>query len=50
MIEPFREANAAGIARRYVVARGYLRARIADLPTHGLQPLWATRICRRKLS
>jgi SAM-dependent methyltransferase len=42
MIEPFREANASGIARRYVVARDYLQARIADLPSHGLQPLWAT--------
>jgi SAM-dependent methyltransferase len=42
MIEPFREANATGIARRYVVARDYLRARIADLPKHGMQPLWAT--------
>jgi SAM-dependent methyltransferase len=42
MIEPFREANASGISRRYVVARDYLRARIADLPSHGLQPLWGT--------
>jgi SAM-dependent methyltransferase len=42
MIEPFREANASGIARRYVVARDYLRARIADLPSYGMQPLWAT--------
>jgi SAM-dependent methyltransferase len=42
MIEPFREANATGITRRYVVARDYLRARVADLPGHGLQPLWAT--------
>ena len=42
MIEPFREANAGGITRRYVVARDYLRARIADLPSHGMTPLWAT--------
>lgn len=42
MIEPFREANASGIARRYVVARDYWRARIAELPKHGLTPLWAT--------
>jgi SAM-dependent methyltransferase len=42
MIEPFREANASGINRRYVIARDYLRARIADLPRHGMQPLWAT--------
>ena len=42
MIEPFREANDRGIARRYVVARDYLRARVADLPAHGMQPVWAT--------
>jgi SAM-dependent methyltransferase len=42
MIEPFREANDSGIARRYVVARDYWRGRIADLPGHGMQPLWAT--------
>jgi SAM-dependent methyltransferase len=42
MIEPFREANASGIARRYIVARDYLRARVADLPQYGMQPLWAT--------
>ena len=42
MIEPFGEANASGMARRYVVARDYLRARIADLPNHGMTPLWAT--------
>ena len=42
MIEPFREANPSGIARRYIVAHDYLRARIADLPQHGMQPLWAT--------
>jgi len=42
MIEPFREANASGISRRYVVARDYLRARVSELPAHGMQPLWAT--------
>jgi SAM-dependent methyltransferase len=42
MIEPFREANASGVARRYIVSRDYLRARITDLPKHGLHPLWAT--------
>jgi ubiquinone/menaquinone biosynthesis C-methylase UbiE len=42
LIEPFREANESGISRRYIVARDYLRARIADLPSHGLTPLWAT--------
>jgi ubiquinone/menaquinone biosynthesis C-methylase UbiE len=42
MIEPFREANESGIARRYVVARDYFRARITDLPAHRMTPLWAT--------
>jgi ubiquinone/menaquinone biosynthesis C-methylase UbiE len=42
MIEPFRDANLTGMSRRYVVARDYFRARIADLPGFGLQPLWAT--------
>jgi ubiquinone/menaquinone biosynthesis C-methylase UbiE len=42
MIEPFRDANTAGMSRRYVVAHDYLRARIADLPGYGLQPQWAT--------
>ncbi|HVO04183.1 MAG TPA: class I SAM-dependent methyltransferase [Candidatus Cybelea sp.] len=42
MIEPFHEANATGIARRYVIAQDYLQARITTLPRHGLHPLWAT--------
>ena len=42
MIEPFRDVNAGGITRRYVVARDYLQARIADLARSGLHPLWAT--------
>jgi SAM-dependent methyltransferase len=42
MIEPFHEANTTGISRRYVVARDYLRVRIAELPNHGMTPLWAT--------
>ena len=42
LIEPFRDVNASGLPRRYVVARDYLQARIADLPRYGLAPLWAT--------
>ncbi len=42
MIEPFRDANTRGMSRRYIVARDYLQARIADLPGYGLQPQWAT--------
>jgi len=42
MIEPFRDANLTGMSRRYIVARDYLRARIADLPGYGLQPQWGT--------
>jgi SAM-dependent methyltransferase len=42
MIEPFRDANAHGMSRRYIVARDYLRAGIADLPRSGMTPLWAT--------
>jgi hypothetical protein len=42
MIEPFRDANASGLPRRYIVARDYFQARISDLPRHGLEPIWAT--------
>lgn len=42
MIEPFRDANISGPNRRYIVARDYLQARLADLPSYGLKPLWAT--------
>ena len=42
MIEPFRDVNTQGMSRRYVVARDYLRAHIADLPGYGMTPLWAT--------
>ncbi len=42
MIEPFRDTNATGLARRYIVARDYFQARIGDLARYGLQPQWAT--------
>lgn len=42
MIEPFRDTNASGLPRRYIVARDYFQARISDLPRHGLEPVWAT--------
>lgn len=42
MIEPFRDANAGGLPRRYIVARDYLQARLSDLPGYGLKPLWAS--------
>lgn len=38
MIEPFREFNERGPTRRYIVARDYFQGRIADLPSHGLEP------------
>lgn len=42
MIEPFRDTNARGLPRRYIVARDYFQARIGDLSRHGLEPQWAT--------
>ncbi|MGH8665423.1 MAG: class I SAM-dependent methyltransferase [Burkholderiales bacterium] len=37
-IEPFRDVNASGWQRLYVLARDYFRGRIGDLPRHGLLP------------
>lgn len=42
MLEPFREVNESGLRRLYVRSRGYFEGRIAELPDHGLEPLWAT--------
>ena len=42
MIEPFRDVNASGLHRRYIVSQNYFAARIGDLPKYGLQPVWAT--------
>ncbi len=40
-IEPFRDVNASGWQRLYVLARDYFRGRIGDLPRHGLLPTLA---------
>lgn len=42
MIEPFREVNDAGWARRNVLGLDYFRGRIADLGSYGLTPVLAT--------
>jgi SAM-dependent methyltransferase len=42
MLEPLRDANMRGFRRLYTVSRNYLRGSIADLPSYGLEPLWAT--------
>jgi SAM-dependent methyltransferase len=42
-IEPFRDVNAWGWERVYVLARDYFRGRIEDLPHYGLVPQWALR-------
>ena len=40
-IEPFRDVNASGWERLYVLGRDYFRGRIADLPRYGLVPTLA---------
>ena len=42
MLEPFRDANATGLRRLYVVSRNYFRGSIDELRDFGLTPLWAT--------
>ena len=42
MIEPFREVNDSGWARRNVLGLDYFRGRIADLRNYGLSPVLAT--------
>ena len=42
MLEPFREWNAAGSQRDYILANDYFSGRIGDLPDIGLHPLFAT--------
>ena len=42
MLEPFRDANAGGLRRLYVVSRNYFRGSIGELRDFGLNPLWAT--------
>ena len=41
MIEPFRDVNEDGWARKNVVQRNYFQGRIADLTGYGLQPVMA---------
>lgn len=41
-IEPFREANAGGWRRLYVLQRGYFQGSLRDLPAYGLRPDWST--------
>lgn len=42
MIEPFRDVNASGFNRHYIISQNYFSARIDDLRQFGLEPLWAT--------
>lgn len=42
MVEPFREWNESGPQRDYIIANDYFAGRIADLPSFGLHPLFAT--------
>lgn len=41
MLEPFRDVNDSGWAKKYVIARNYFRGRIDDLPRYGLRPVMA---------
>lgn len=38
MVEPFREVNATGLRRHYIVGNNYFQGAIADLGMHGLTP------------
>ena len=44
MIEPFRDWNAFGIRRDYVVANDYFSASVADLPAFHLQPTYVDEV------
>lgn len=39
-IEPFRDVNARGWERLYILGRDYFRGRIGELARHGLAPQW----------
>lgn len=39
MVEPFREWNADGPARDYIIANDYFAGKISDLPRYGLDPI-----------
>ena len=38
MVEPFREVNASGLRRHYIVGNNYFQGAIADLGRYGLTP------------
>lgn len=42
LIEPFRDVNANGLRRLYVVSRNYFRSSIEEFRDFGMTPLWAT--------
>lgn len=42
MLEPFWDCNDSGLRRAYLLARDHFRGRIADLATHGLEPILVT--------
>jgi len=44
MIEPFREWNQSAIRRDYIIANDYFSGSVADLPSYGLQPMYADEI------
>jgi SAM-dependent methyltransferase len=44
MIEPFRDWNQSGIRRDYIIANDYFSGSVADLPSYGLQPMYADEI------
>jgi SAM-dependent methyltransferase len=39
MVEPFRDVNASGLRRHYIVGSNYFQAWIADLQEYGLKPI-----------
>jgi SAM-dependent methyltransferase len=49
MVEPFREWNAEGPSRNFVVSNDYFAGRISDLPQLGLQPVFVTNDMPAKL-
>jgi ubiquinone/menaquinone biosynthesis C-methylase UbiE len=44
MIEPFRDWNETGIRRDYIIANDYFSARVADLTSYRLQPIYTAEI------
>jgi ubiquinone/menaquinone biosynthesis C-methylase UbiE len=44
MIEPFREWNQSAVRRDYIIANDYFSGSVADLPSQGLQPIYADEI------